>query len=780
MKRLITLALATLAAVACRDQEITGPERGVSQTVERAPSSPVMPAAVTDVFAAYISDHTMQAVLVAGVPSHDSMAAIPIGSNAGHNAASPDGQRVYVVKGYVEQLAVIRTSDNTMIANLALGGSGSAGVAVSPDNQRVYVGNRNTSNISVIDATTLQVLAPIPLPAMDGAFYVVITPDGRHLYVGNNWESKVAVVDLATRTVERYVAVGYRPWGMDVTPDGQFVYVANSWGGTVSKISTASNTVVATISLGGLPVGLTITPNGQKVFVANYYNNNVAVISVATNQVIATVPLGNAYYPKVTPDGRWVYVARPGAGLVSVLDAQTHSVVASFPVTYPSPGISFVPYTPPSLPTTTSITSSVNPSVTGQPVLFAAAVTSGPAPVTVGSVTFRLGGTACADASAVLAGPLPLDLNGQATATGDFLAGGSPYAVRACYGGTTTAPLYDPSEASVVQTVNPASVGIAAVTAPSSQQYSDQVVLSAQLGLESGALLGETLTGVVTYSINGTTVGTAAVSSASLPATVTLTPDQVIGLAAGSYSIAATFASTNPNFVPGTATGAPLAVTAEDAAVTPDPGFPTAVRVIAPFGTSGPLSFDFTLREVSPELNADPGLAAPGDLSLAEARLVLTPSGGGAPVTLSCTGGAVSGTGYGQVRPFTCATAGLAAELYQAVLQVIAAPGGWYYAGSHTSALRIYDPSADVTSLMSEVNALVSAGTLEAGNGNALTSKFEAAVASIARGTDGTAINQIEAFINQVNALVRSGNLALGIGSQLIDAANAIIADLAG
>ncbi len=773
MKRLTTLALAALGAVACRDnREIAGPQRDLGSAGQRPAATALAPATVTDAFAAYLSDNTSQSVLVVGVPSHDTLAVVPIGSYPGISAASPDNQRVYVVKGYVNQLAVIRTSDNTMIANLDLGGSGAAGVVVSPDNQRVYVGSRS-GDISVIDATTLQVLAPIPVGI--AAFMLDITPDGSHLYVGDDGGNRVAVVNVATRTVEQYVTVGYRPWSVDVTQDGQFVYTANR-DGTVSKISTATNSVVATISLSDMAVGLTTTPDNQKVFVANPNNNNVRVISIPTNQVIATVPLTGAYYPQVTPDGRWVYVTRPGQ--VAVLDAQTHAVVAGISITSPAAGISFVPYTPSSQPTATSITSSVTPTITGQPVPFNATVSSGAMPVTVGSVTFRLGGAACADAPTVLAGPLPLDANGQATASPALLAAGSPYTVRACYSGTTTAPRFDPSEASVAQTVNPAPVGIAAAVAPSSQQYSDQAVLSAQIALEGGALQGETLTGLVTYSVNGSTVGTAAVSAATLPVTVTLTPAPVIGLAAGSYAVAATFTSTNPNFVPGTATGASLAVTAEAAAITTNPAFPTEQRVTAPFRTSGPLVFAFTVREVFPEQNADPGLVAPGNLSLAAARMVLTPSGGGAPITLACAGGSVSGTGYGQVRPFTCATTGLSAAVYQVALQVIAVPGGSYYAGSQTRSLRIYDPSADITGLVAEIRTLVQHDSLRPLPGIRLAAQLAAAMVGIARGNDNFAITRLRAFINLVEALVNNDDLSPGTGGQLILAAEAIIGDL--
>jgi hypothetical protein len=71
--------------------------------------------------------------------------------------------------------------------------------------------------------------------------------------------------------------------------------------------------------------------------------------------------------------------------------------------------------------------------------------------------------------------------------------------------------------------------------------------------------------------------------------------------------------------------------------------------------------------------------------------------------------------------------------------------------------------------------ALVSAGTLSAGNGNALGAKLDAAIASLGRGNQNAATNQLNAFINQVNALVKAGRLPARDGQVLIDAANQII-----
>jgi len=101
--------------------------------------------------------------------------------------------------------------------------------------------------------------------------------------------------------------------------------------------------------------------------------------------------------------------------------------------------------------TSTTVTSSQNPSIIGNPVTFTATVTTGsPATaVTTGQISFKTGGTSCADAT-LAQGPQNF-VSGQVTYTpSPNLALGS-HIIRACYGGTSTLAA---SENSVTQQVN--------------------------------------------------------------------------------------------------------------------------------------------------------------------------------------------------------------------------------------------------------------------------------------------------------------------------------------
>jgi pullulanase/glycogen debranching enzyme len=80
--------------------------------------------------------------------------------------------------------------------------------------------------------------------------------------------------------------------------------------------------------------------------------------------------------------------------------------------------------------------------------------------------------------------------------------------------------------------------------------------------------------------------------------------------------------------------------------------------------------------------------------------------------------------------------------------------------------------------LIADVEALVAGGTLNGGNGNALTAKLRNAQKKIEQGKPGPAANMLGAFVNQVEAFVNAGKLTSEQGAALIAAAEEVIAQL--
>jgi hypothetical protein len=169
--------------------------------------------------------------------------------------------------------------------------------------------------------------------------------------------------------------------------------------------------------------------------------------------------------------------------------------------------------------------SSVNPSVTGQSVMFTATVTSNASPVTAGQVTFKKGGSSCADALQVQAAQT-VSGSGVVTYSASFDASASPVTVRACYGG---APSFDASEATLTQVVGKGATSTAVVSSVNPSVFSQPVTFTVSVTpvspasgtpagdvtLKSGSCAGASLggptalngSGQATFSVAGLTAG---------------------------------------------------------------------------------------------------------------------------------------------------------------------------------------------------------------------------------------------------------------------------------
>src|SRR5262245_56245621 len=157
-------------------------------------------------------------------------------------------------------------------------------------------------------------------------------------YVTNSTSNTVSVIDTTTHEVTASIPVGPAPWHPTCTPDGRQVYVSSSGDRTLSVIDVKSNTVTSTIDLSGLglpgrPYGLAFTRDGQRLFVtvhdlANLTVGYFVVITLATGEVSPPVrwPGGLSEKIVMAPNGQRAYTQR-----IDVIDVDSEEVIATIP-----------------------------------------------------------------------------------------------------------------------------------------------------------------------------------------------------------------------------------------------------------------------------------------------------------------------------------------------------------------------------------------------------------------------------------------------------------------
>jgi YVTN family beta-propeller protein len=137
---------------------------------------------------------------------------INVGGSPAGVAVTQDGKHAYVTApGYV---SVIETGANKEVAKVTAGLL--AGVAVTPNGKYVYVANKPINNVLVIDTTTNKVVATVTVGGLPTG--VAVTPDGKHVYVANQYTNNVSVIDTTTNKVVATVMVGAHPPGVAIVP----------------------------------------------------------------------------------------------------------------------------------------------------------------------------------------------------------------------------------------------------------------------------------------------------------------------------------------------------------------------------------------------------------------------------------------------------------------------------------------------------------------------------------------------------------------------------------
>jgi YVTN family beta-propeller protein len=91
-------------------------------------------------------------------------------------------------------------------------------VRISPDGSKLYASTGRGGTIAVLDTTNFTLLNTIAVGKRPWG--IALSPDGRYLYSANGPSNDVSVVDLTTNKEIARLKAGDSPWGVAIVKTG--------------------------------------------------------------------------------------------------------------------------------------------------------------------------------------------------------------------------------------------------------------------------------------------------------------------------------------------------------------------------------------------------------------------------------------------------------------------------------------------------------------------------------------------------------------------------------
>ena len=230
---------------------------------------------------------------------------------------TPDGAYLYIstYSSTVGTVLVFRTSDNTIIETITTFPYSDT-MAVTPDGQYVYVASYAYNKLGKIRTSDNTLVNTITIPTGTTGWRYGILATNDYMYGANYSSSTVDILRVSDDVMVGQIDVETQPHQIIFNPAGTHIYVLSQDGPTVKDIDLSVNRVVGTAKFGGGLGTMTITPDGLLLYAGGMDTDTVTLIRTSDFQVVDTIRLVPQYsYPGASvmlPNGKWVYYCTEG------------------------------------------------------------------------------------------------------------------------------------------------------------------------------------------------------------------------------------------------------------------------------------------------------------------------------------------------------------------------------------------------------------------------------------------------------------------------------------
>lgn len=236
------------------------------------------------------------------------------------------------------QIALSRTKLESMIQLPGVG----ADWVLSQDKNHLYVTMPDHAAVAVINTGTRKVTKHIATGAEGQPRRIALQPDGHHVWVGLDGAAIVMVIDATTNQLVARVPVGRGLHAMAFTPDSRYALITNSDSDSISIVDTTNRTLTREISVGKTPVAVVMSPQGERAYVASLNDDHLTVIDMGKQNIHSVIPVKpGTTMLRIEPKGRFLFALNQLTSTVSVIDTTADTFIATSHVVKEPDQVSF-------------------------------------------------------------------------------------------------------------------------------------------------------------------------------------------------------------------------------------------------------------------------------------------------------------------------------------------------------------------------------------------------------------------------------------------------------
>lgn len=172
---------------------------------------------------AYAADGDSNQVAVIDTATDNVIATIPVGDEPWRAYASPDGTKMLVPNNGDQTVSVIDTSSNKVIATFP-GGEDMTGINFVNGGTKAYVISRGEGSLFVLDLKKMKEIKRIKIGEDLSLETASTTPDGKTVYLASSRSNSVFVIDADTDEYTQIPNVGLSPWAITIVGGANYCH----------------------------------------------------------------------------------------------------------------------------------------------------------------------------------------------------------------------------------------------------------------------------------------------------------------------------------------------------------------------------------------------------------------------------------------------------------------------------------------------------------------------------------------------------------------------------